>query len=625
VSATIEQPPATAAKIVQRVGSVDDRPPPLTVPEMFRRTVASKPDKAVQLYKAGGEYRPITYRELAERVQALALGLAGLGVEPGARVALISENRPEWAVADLAVLSIGAANVPLYSTLPPPQAQYVIHDSGAQVVIVSTAKQLEKVLEVRGDLPAVREILIMDPPDTLPEGVTSLADVMDRGRATPDGDAEYRRRADAVRPDDLASIIYTSGTTGAPKGAMLSHDNFMSNAQSASKIFDIQESDVFLSFLPLSHVFERLAGHYFPLLTGATIAYAESVFTVSSNMIEAKPTVMASVPRLYESIHSRVLDFVGKLPEGKRKAAEMALHVGWEYNSRKILGEEPGLMLKGKYALADSQVLSQMRERVTGGRLRCFISGGAPLPIETAKFLTSIGLNIVEGYGLTETAPVICANPPSRIKLGTVGPPITGVEVGIAEDGEILSRGPHIMKGYYNQPEETAKAITPDGWFATGDIGVLDEDGYLKITDRKKDIIVLANGKNVAPQPIEAKLKASPYVAQVVLFGDREPQIVALVVPDFDHLKSWAREQAIETGDSDELVKRPEVKKLYREEFARLSKDLADFEQVRRFTILTRDFSADRGELTPTMKIKRKVVKENYAGDIQAMYGGRSE
>jgi long-chain acyl-CoA synthetase len=617
---------STAPNTARRhAGSLEPRPAQLTIPEMFRRTTSAKPEKTALMHKVEGEYRKLSYADLADRVRSLALGLLSLGVEPGERVALLCENRPEWAVADLAILSIGAVNVPLYSTLPPPQVQYIVQDCGARVLIVSNEKQLDKALEIREQLPALKCLVVIDAPAEVPEGVKTLGEVMSAAAAVSGGETELQRRMDAVRPEDLASIIYTSGTTGAPKGAMLTHDNFMSNAQSASAIFEIQETDVFLSFLPLSHVFERMAGHYFPLLTGATIAYAESIFTVSTNMVEVKPTVMASVPRLYESIHSRISDFIARLPEARRKAAEMALAVGWEYHSERILGKSPGMILSGKHAVAESQVLGPTRERVTGGRLRFFISGGAPLPIETAKFLTSLGLTIVEGYGLTETSPVICANRPGKLKLGMVGPPITGVEVKIADDGEILSRGPHIMQGYFNQPEETAKAIDPAGWFATGDIGVLDEDGYLKITDRKKDIIVLANGKNVAPQPIEAKLKASPYVAQVVLFGDREPQIVALVVPDFEHLKGWARQQNLETAEPEELVKLPQVKKLYREEFARLSTDLADFEQVRRFTLLTRDFSADRGEMTPTLKIKRKVVAENYAGEIQTMYGGKAE
>lgn len=610
---------AAPSTTLGQAGDLSLRPPELTVGEMFRRTAAATPEKAALMSKVEGEYRSISYARFSDWVRSFALGLIELGVQPGDRVALLCENRPEWAVTDIALLSIGAVNVPMYASLPPVQVQYIVGDCGARVLIVSTEKQLSKALEVRGQLPDLEAVIVVDPPAEVPQGVLTMAQVTERGAGA--NAAEFDRRANAVSPRDLASIIYTSGTTGEPKGAMLTHDNFMSNAQSASAIFGIEESDLFLSFLPLSHVFERLAGHYFPLLKGATIAYAESIFTVSSNMTEVKPTVMASVPRLYESIHSRVLDGIGKQPPPRKKAAELALKVGWEYNSKIIEGREPGMMAKMQYSVADSQVLAPLRERVTGGRLRAFISGGAPLPIETAKFLTSLGLRIMEGYGLTETSPVICVNLPEKTKLGTVGPPIPGVEVRIADDGEILSRGPHIMLGYYNLPEETASAIDADGWFHTGDIGLLDEDSYLKITDRKKDIIVLANGKKVAPQPIEAKLKASSYIAQTVLFGDRQPQIVALIVPEFEHLKGWAREQNL-TTEAEQLVGLAPVKKLFREEIERLSGDLADFERVRRFTLLAHDFSMERGELTPTLKIKRKAVAENFAAEIAAMYGG---
>ena len=616
---------AAAATALQQAGDIRKRPPEMTVPEMLRRSVEQFRDKPVLLHKEGGEYRPITYGELDERVQRFALGLVELGVGPGARMALLSENRPEWAIADLAALSIGVVNVPLYATLPPAQVEYIVEDAGAEIVVASNQKQLAKVLEVRDRLPLVKAIVVMDAPEPLPDGVLTMAEVSDRGAARSGGNEEFRRLAEGVRPSDLASIIYTSGTTGPPKGAVLTHDNFMSNAQAAALQFEIQTADVFLSFLPLSHVFERMAGHYLPLLIGCTVAYAESIFTVQTNMVEVKPTVMASVPRLYESIQSRIQDGIAKQPERKRKFAEWAIGIGERYNSKRVRGESPDLLATVLYPLADAKVLRPIRERVTGGRLRFFISGGAPLPVATARFLTAIGLHIVEGYGLTETSPVICINLPTRTKLGTVGPPVPGVEVRIAPDGEILSRGPHIMKGYFNKPEETEKAIDADGWFHTGDIGLLDEEGFLKITDRKKDIIVLANGKNVAPQPIEARLKSSPYISASVLFGDRQQNIVALIVPDFDHLKSWAREKGLSQRDPEELVKLPEVKKLLKDEIEANSKELADFEKVRRFTLLTKDFSQEGGELTPTLKIKRPVVAKNYDAEIQSMYGGRGE
>lgn len=617
--------PATATTAERPVPPSGKRPPELTIPAMFRRTVERYGERTALQYKEGGKWLPITYAEMERQVIHLALGLAELGLAPGDRLALLAENRPEWAVTDLAVVSLGAVNVPLYATLPAPQVEYILADSGAQMLMVSGQKQLDKALEIRDRLPNLRCIISMDRLETLPEGVVNFADVIARGVAHPGGRAEFIRRSEGVRPADLATIIYTSGTTGEPKGAMLTHDNFTSNAQSVETFVEVGPDDLFLSFLPLSHVFERMAGHYLPLSAGSCVAYAESVFTVQSNMVEVRPTVMASVPRLYESIHSRLLDGIAKRPEKERKTAEWALRVGWEYHRRRVEGKSAGLLTSLQHMLADRLVLKKLREKVTGGRLRFFISGGAPLPVQTAEFITSMGLHILEGYGLTETSPVICVNRPAKTKIGTVGPPIPGVEVKIAEDGEILSRGPHIMLGYYNKPADTAQAIDPEGWFHTGDIGRLDEDGYLKITDRKKDIIVLANGKNVAPQPIEAKLKASPYIASVVLFGDREPQIVALVVPDKDHLKQWARKQGLDVKDEAALLKDAKVKKLFRDEIEAHSKDLADFEKVRRFTLLDQEFTQERGELTPTLKIKRQVVKKNYAAEIQAMYGGKNE
>lgn len=609
----------SASSALRQVGDAARRPPEMTVSEMFARTVQRSADKDALRYKKDKQYRSITYRELADRVSAFARGLISLGLGPGARMALLSENRPEWAIADLAALSIGSVNVPVYSTLPAPQVEFLVADSEAEVLVVSNEKQLQKALAIRDRLPSLKHIVVFDPPEPLPEGVLSLADLIERGRSVDP--AAWTARRDAVRPADLATIIYTSGTTGAPKGAMLTHDNFMSNAQGAAAVFNIPADAVFLSFLPLSHVFERLAGHYFPLSVGATIVYAESVFTVQTNMVEVRPQVMCSVPRLYESMHSRILDSIAKLPERRRKLAEWALRVGWAHNERAFGGKAAGPILALQYRIADALVLKAIREKVSGGRILYFISGGAPLPLETGRFMISAGFAVIEGYGLTETSPVISFNPPGRIRPGTVGTPIAGVEIRVADDGEILSRGAHIMQGYFHQPEATAQAITPDGWFHTGDIGLLDEAGYLKITDRKKDIIVLANGKNVAPQPIEARLKASPYIENVVLFGDRQPNIVALIVPNLDHLRAWARERKLEERDLASLSRSKEVQKFYKAEIDRLSADLADFERVRRFTLLARDFSQDQDEITPTLKIKRRVVAEHFAGEIQAMYG----
>jgi long-chain acyl-CoA synthetase len=590
--------------------------------ELFQESVARHGDQAALLHKEGGAYRARTYRELAEQVRSLALGLERLGVTTGERVALLAANAPEWAITDLATLSLGAVTVPLYTTLPGAQVKYILADSGACVILVDDEKQWRKVAAVRESLPELRHIIMIAPrpAEAAGEGVLAFADVLESGRATGLPEAEWERRWRAVSSEDLASIIYTSGTTGDPKGAMLTHGNFASNAQAAAQLIEIGPGDTFLSFLPLSHVFERLGGHFLPLSRGASIAYAESLFTVQQNMLEVRPTIMMSVPRLYESMQSRILDTVAKASPLRQRLFHWGLRVGRAAVDREQAGQSIGLLLALQRTLADRLVAAKVRAR-TGGRIRYFVSGGAPLPRATAEFFAALGLTILEGYGLTETSPVITVNRPGQIRFGTVGPPIPGVEVKIAGDGEILTRGPHVMAGYFNKPEATAEAIDPDGWFHTGDIGEFDAHGSLRITDRKKDILVLANGKNVAPQPIEAALKASPYIAEIVLLGDRQATVTALVVPAFDRLRAFARDRGLPEEPA-ALTKEAEVRRLLKTEIDRHSTHLADFERVKRFTVLDREFSIDGGELTPTLKLKRRVIAEKYADAIAGLYRG---
>jgi long-chain acyl-CoA synthetase len=431
----------------------------------------------------------------------------------------------------------------------------------------------------------------------------------------------FEARRLAVRPEDPAAIIYTSGTTGEPKGAVLSHANFTSNALAVLRRIPVRETDRFLSFLPLPHVFERLVGFYFPLAAGAEIAYAGSLFTVQTDMVDVKPTIMASVPRLYESMAGRIADTGAKLPPLRRRLFDWAVSVGRNVGMRRIEHRSVEPLLALQYALADRLVLAKVRER-TGGRMRYFVSGGAPLMRETAEYFAALGLTILEGYGLTETSPVITFNPPGEIKLGTVGRPIDGVEVKLAADGEILCRGHNVMQGYYNKPAATREAIDADGWFHTGDVGRLDADSYLSITDRKKEILVLSNGNKVAPAPIEARLKTSPFIAQAVLLGDRQNVVSALIVPQFDRLRQWAQEAGIPAAENAALIADARVRRQIKSEIDRLSKELADFEKVRRFALLERDFTTDSGELTPTLKLKRRVIAEKYAAAIAGIGGG---
>jgi long-chain acyl-CoA synthetase len=569
--------------------------------------------------KRGGVWRAISSAEFLSAVEELSMGLRALGVEKGDRVAILSENRPEWAYADLATLTAGAADAPVYSTLTPPQVLYILNDSESKVVFVSSALQAGKVAEVRGQARCLRHVIRMD--EAPIEGTLSLEEVRAKGRVALARDKDaVRRRAAEVKPDDLATLIYTSGTTGDPKGVMLTHANLVSNVLASAKAFTgFGPHDTALSFLPLCHSFERTAGHNFMLYAGATIAYAESVEKVPENMLEVRPTVMCSVPRLYEKMYARVNEKVAADPPLRQRIFRWAMGVGRRVFRHTVEGTSPGLLLRLQFALADRLVFSKIKAR-TGGRLRVFISGGAPLAREIAEFFGAAGMLILEGYGLTETSPVITVNRPDRLKPGTVGLPIEGVEVKIAEDGEILTRGPHVMKGYFKKAEATAEAIDKESWFHTGDIGVIDGDGFLVITDRKKDILVTSGGKNIAPQPIENKIKTNPFFAEIVMIGNRRNFPSALVVPNFEQLERWARAKGITFTNREALVGNPRVVGHYEELIAELSKDLAPFEKIKKVSLLTREFSLEAGELTPTLKVKRRVVEEKYKAAIDRMY-----
>jgi long-chain acyl-CoA synthetase len=423
-----------------------------------------------------------------------------------------------------------------------------------------------------------------------------------------------------VAPEDVATFIYTSGTTGDPKGVMLTHSNLVSNVLSSSAPFaDMGPADTALSFLPLCHVFERMGGYYLMLQKGVTIAYAESVEKVPENMLEVQPSLMLSVPRLYEKIYARVKEKVAADPPLRQKIFAWAIGVGRARFRHEVERTSPGLGLRVRAALADALVFKKIKAR-TGGKLRLFVSGGAPLSREIAEFFGAVGLTILEGYGLTETSPVITVNLPNRMKPGTVGPPIAGVEVKIAGDGEILTRGPHVMKGYYRKPEATAETIDSEGWLHTGDVGVIDPQGFLVITDRKKDILVTSGGKNIAPQPIENRLKTHPLLTEVVMVGNRRNFPSALVIPNFETLEKWARTQGLSFGSREELVAKQEVGEHVMREIDRLSSDLAPFERIKKVTLLPRDFTIEGGELTPTLKVKRRVVEQRYKDVIDKMY-----
>jgi long-chain acyl-CoA synthetase len=577
----------------------------------------NRPD-AMQVRLAPNSWRSISHREVRERVRRIALGLRELGVARGERVAIISENRPEWALTDWACLTAGLTDVPIYPTLPAEQIPYILIDSGAQAVFVSNQAQADKIASVRAQLPGVRLVIAFDE-EARGSADLTIADVEARGAAvdSPEADAAWVRDALAVAPHDLATIIYTSGTTGAPKGVMLTHDNFWSNVSGTSDVIPMGDHEVALSFLPLCHIFER-TGDYWFFATGTSIAYVASFDLVPICMQEVRPTIAMSVPRLYEKMYARVLENALSGGAAKKRIFFWARAVAERWANERLAGRTPSGLLALQYALAQKLVFSKLKAR-TGGRLRYFVSGGAPLAPEINKFFYAAGLTILEGYGLTETSPVIGVNTPENFRIGTIGKPVNGVEVRIAPDGEILTRGPHVMKGYWNKPEATAEAIDADGWFHTGDIGVIEDD-FIRITDRKKDIIVTANGKNIAPQPIENLIKTNKYVSQAVMIGDRRKFPVLLVVPNYDNLEKWAGLKGILWTDRAQLLQMPTIQAKIDKEVREQLTGLASFETPKKIALLEHDFTVESGEMTPTLKVKRRVVEQRYKAVIDALY-----
>ncbi|MBI3568362.1 MAG: long-chain fatty acid--CoA ligase [Gemmatimonadetes bacterium] len=594
------------------------RPAPGTLTQLFFDTTEkhSRPD-AYQV-KRDGHYVPISHATVVERVRRIALGLVDLGYRPGERIAILSENRPEWAFADWACLTARMADVPVYPTLPAEQITHVLTNSESSAVFVSTAAQAAKIAQIRGMIPNIRHVIMFD--DAKPEGVDlTLREVEARGAAldSPERAAAWRTEALTVKPGDLATIIYTSGTTGLPKGVMLSHDNLYSNVQAGATSIPFDGHDVALSFLPLSHSFERM-GDYLFFATGTSIAYAESIDAVPFNLTEVKPTFAMSVPRVYEKMYARVLENALSGGAIKKRVFFWARAVADRWADVTLAGGTPRGPLAWQYALAQKLVFSTLKAR-TGGRMRYFVSGGGPLAPEINKFFFAAGLTILEGYGLSETSPVISVNVPEAFRIGTVGKPVAGVEVTIAPDGEILTRGPHVMQGYFHNPEATKETIDADGWLHTGDIGVL-EDGFLRITDRKKDIIVTAGGKNVAPQPIENAVKTNKYVSQAVMIGDKRKFCVMLVVPNWDTLEKWVARRNIIWTDRTQLLTTPIVQAKMEKEVRKQFVGLASYETPKKIALLEHDFSVERGELTPTLKVKRRVIDRDYKELIDSLF-----
>ena len=597
---------------------MSDPLPARTLLDYFRHACAAgKPD--LLLWKVNGSWTPVSSEEFGRKVRAVATGLAALGVDRGDRVAILSENRPEWAMTDFGTLALGGMTVPVYTTYMAPQVEYILRDSEARVVVVSSRFELEKVLEVRSRCASLRQVVVLDELGSLPAGTSSFSDLVRRGAALDAADpGAFEDRVGSIEPGDHATMIYTSGTTGEPKGAVLTHANFVSNVSAVAPLFPADETKIALSFLPLAHVFERMADYLY-FSRRVTIAYAESLDKLTESFAEVRPHFFAAVPRVYEKVLARVLAAVESAPALRQKIFRWGTRVGRE-RARLVERNEPvGTLLETKFKVADRIVFSKVKARL-GGRFEFAISGGAPLAREVAQFFWGAGIEVYEGYGLTETSPVLTCNRPGSFRLGSVGKVVEGVVLRIAVDGEILAKGPNVMQGYWRKSEETRSVFDDEGWFHTGDIGFFDDDGFLTITDRKKEILVNAYGKNVAPAPIEGALKMVRYVSSAVLIGDRRRFLSALIVPNFERLETWAREAEIPFGEPEELVRHPKVRNLFQQAIDIVNGDEPSERRIRSFELLTGDFSIEGGELTPTLKIKRRVISQKYAAVIDGMY-----
>jgi long-chain acyl-CoA synthetase len=592
---------------------------PTTLIEAFERIARDHKRSDTLNYKRDGRWLPISSDEMLARAHHIAAGLFSLGVRPGDRVALLSDSRPEWTLTDAGCLFVGAIDVPIYPTLTPSQVRYILRDSGSRVLVVSNHQKFLEVKDILKECPAVEQVVFFDGADVDDAQGITLAELEKRGQIL---EAEQSQLIDdlahRITPDQLATIIYTSGTTGEPKGVMLTHSNLISNLIDAAGNLSFDETDVALSVLPLSHIFERQA-MYMYLYQGMAVYYAESLETIGPNLREVRPTILVGVPRIFEKIYDRIKERVAAKGRINMALLSWAVSIAKAYARFEVDKKKVPWALALKHKLATKLVFSKWREAF-GGRIRVLVSGGAALPEELGYIYLGAGIPIIQGYGLTESSPVITTGRLEDNRIGSVGKPIPGVEIRIAADGEIEARGPNVMRGYYNKPEETRAVFTEDGWFKTGDIGTIDDDGFLRITDRKKELFKTSGGKYISPQPIEQMIKGSRFVNQVVLIGNGRKFPAALIVPDWQQIESYAQIKGIKVTSRAELCWNERIIDLFERQIAGLTPDLAQYERVKKVGLLENEFTIEGGELTPTLKVKRRVIDEKYRSLIDQLY-----
>jgi len=590
-----------------------------SIAAIFRNQVEKYGERACVAYKEGGRYVDISWNRMGGMVQDLASFLILRGIKKGDNVAIFSPNRYEWWVTDLSILSIGAVDVPIYATNSAEEAHYVLDHSGARACFVGEQEHLEKVLQVKDQLPGLEFIVLYDPVKQDDENIFTFSEALERGLAQDTRD-EFNKRLRSINPSDLATIMYTSGTTGPPKGVMLSQNNFVSNVNQVLAEGFPSEEDLFLSFLPLSHALERTAGYYVPISVGAKVAFAENFAKIQENMLEVRPTIIVSVPRLFEKIHVGILSRLTNASASKRALFGWAVGIASQNLPYVCHNKKRKGWFAIKYRLADKLIFSKIRAALGLDRISFAVSGGGPLSITDTEFFLGMGIIVLEGFGLTETTPITNVNRPWLIKPGTVGPPFRDTDIKISDEGEILIKGPQVMLGYYKDEEATRRAFTEDGFLKTEDIGSVDEDGYLSITGRIKDIIITAGGKNISPQGIENSLKDSRFIEQVCVIGDRRKYLSALVVPAFDELKQWAEEEGIVFDSHEDMIQDKQVIGFFEEETAKCLQQFSQVERIKKVRLLSANWSQQTGELTPTLKVKRRVIEEKYAEIVEAMY-----